>query len=288
MIDCTFAHLPGIRRKGEIRLWHSHIISWRQMIAHSNPHPHFTKKVWARSRKEIIQCQQALEQKNFEFLASQIPEEFHWRMIPDLWKGEETKILFFDIEMSGLDLTNDYITSIATFDGQAPQYFVKNKNLDKFPRYLQKFSAICTFDGERADIPFLQQNFGNNMYIPPIHFDLFSLSRRLHMHGGLKEIEEKFNLSRYNLKGISGESAIYLWKKFQSTQHQKYLDTLLAYNLADVMFLPFLLQEFYNLLRREAQLPSKPMNYQISPFKLPLKPDLDVVKELKVLLEQAN
>ncbi|MCF2141118.1 MAG: ribonuclease H-like domain-containing protein [Candidatus Lokiarchaeota archaeon] len=280
MIDCTFAHLPGIRRKGEIRLWQTHIKNWKEMIAHSHTHPHFTKKTWSTSRKEIIKYQTALEQHDFLFLANHIPEELQWRMIPDLW-GD---ILFLDVEMSGLNLDEDYITTIATFNGKTPKYFVKDQNLSDFPKYFQQFSAFCTFDGERADLPFILKEFKNKFNIesllPPIHFDLFSLSRRLKLHGGLKEIETQFNLSRNNLIGLSGESAIILWKKYQKSGKINYLNTLIAYNLADVMFLPKLLQEFYNQLRIKAQLPSKPMTKTFEAFRLPIQPDLSVIQEI--------
>ncbi|WP_457557564.1 ribonuclease H-like domain-containing protein [Candidatus Harpocratesius sp.] len=286
MIDCTFAHLPGIRRKGEIRLWQTHIKNWREMIAHTSTHPHFTKKIWVKSRKEIIKCQTALEEHNFIFLANQIPEEYQWRMIPDLW-GD---ILFFDVEMTGLDLNEDNITTIATFDGKTPKYFVKDQNLLEFPPYLQQFSAFCTFDGERADVPFIlrefKEKFEMETIIPPIHFDLFPLSRRLHFHGGLKEIESQFHLSRANLVGISGESAIILWKKYKKSGKKNYLNTLIVYNLADVMFLPKLLQEFYNKLRIKAQLPSKAMSLTVEPFQLPIHPDLAIIQEIAEIIHK--
>lgn len=281
MIDRTFAHLPGIRRKGEIRLWNTHVVSWKQMISHTTTHPHFTRKVWTRSRQEIIRCQDALDQKDFEFLAVQIPEEYHWRMIPDMWGN----ILFFDVEMSGLDISSDYITSIATYDGHTPRYFVIGKNLKQFPDYLRNFSAICTFDGERADIPFLQKKFENQIEIPPIHFDLFILSRRLQLKGGLKEIEAMYNLSRSYLEGITGKSAIILWDRFQKTQDPRYLNTLIAYNQADVMFLPYLLQEFYNALKKKVGLPCKLLTNDVEPFEWSFKPDLEVMKEISEQLK---
>lgn len=274
MIECTFAHLPGIRRKGEIRLWQTHITRWENMVAHTTTHPHFTKKVWNRARSAIIPLQTALEERNFTYIANQIPEEYHWRFIPNFWG----KILYIDVEMTGLDIFTDKITTIACFDGEEYRYFVQDKDLHEFVPYLENFDAIATFDGERVDLPFLEKQF--EIQIDQIHFDLFQLSRRLHFQGGLKQLEERFDLNRNDLQGISGKSAIYLWQRYQESKDPSYLNTLIAYNIADVQFLASLLRIFYNLLKRESLLPSRHLSDETIVVDSPLSPNLEVIQEI--------
>ncbi|TFH31063.1 MAG: hypothetical protein E4G98_00835 [Promethearchaeota archaeon] len=280
MIECTFAHLPGIQRKGEVRLWTTHIKTWSEMIAHSATHPHFTKKVWARARSEIIRLQAALDRHDFDFLATEIFEEYHWRLIPNLWG----KILYLDVEMTGLDLEKDEITTIACYTSQEIRYFIKDVDLPEFVPFLNQFDAICTFDGEKGDLPFLNKAFG--IHITQIHFDLFQISRRLHLHGGLKDLEVRFNLSREELSGITGELAIVLWDRYQETHEQKYLDTLVAYNIEDVLHLDSLLQIFYNLLKRENHLPARIMDEPITLPTPPVLPDAGVLQEMIAVLTQ--
>ncbi|MHA1672772.1 MAG: ribonuclease H-like domain-containing protein [Promethearchaeota archaeon] len=282
MIECTFAHLSDVREKGETRLWNTNIRTWKELIAHSSTHPHFTKKVWSRARSEVIKLQEALERQDFDYIANQIYDGYHWRMIPNLWG----KILYLDVEMTGLDLETDVITTIACYTGNEIRYFIRGVDLPDFVPFLNEFDAICTFDGEKGDLPFLNKAFG--IHIDHIHFDLFKLSRRLHMHGGLKDLEVRFNLSREDLTGITGKLAIVLWNRYLETHEQKYLDTLIAYNIEDVLHLDSLLQIFYNLLKREYRLPARLMDETITLPTPPVLPDAGVLKEMLDLLAQMN
>ncbi len=274
MIQCTFQHVPGVHRKGELRLWQSGIINWDKLLDTPQKHPNFTKKLWNRLRTDIIQCKKALEREDYDFFINKFPEDIIWRLIPNL-KG---KILYFDIEATGLDIVEDSITTIATFDGSEIKYFVKGQNLEEFITYIENFDAIATFDGEKMDIPFIQRKLGFDFY--HIHFDLFKISRKLGISGGLKQIENYLGISRNikNLDGIDGKTAIYLWKEYQLTNDTRYLDTLLAYNIEDAVNLEPILSWFYDRLRAKDGLPVKSLKFIPHIDLSPKQPNPEVLK----------
>ena len=274
MIQCTFQHVPGVYRKGELRLWQSGITNWDKLLNTPQKHANFTKKLWNRLRTDIIQCKKALEKNDFDFFINKFPEDIIWRLIPNL----KDKILYFDIEATGLDLVNDSITTIATFDGSEIKYFVKGQNLEEFIPYLEKFDAIATFDGEKMDLPFIEHKFGFDFY--HIHFDLFKISRKLGISGGLKQIENYLEISRNakNLEGIDGKTAIYLWKEYQLTKDSRYLDTLLAYNIEDAVNLEPILSWFYNRLRDKDGVPVKSLKINSNAIISPKQPNSEVLQ----------
>ena len=274
MIQCTFQHVQGVHRKGELRLWQSGITTWDKLLDAPQNHPNFTKKLWNRLRTDIIQCKKALEREDFDFFINKFPEDILWRLIPNL-KG---KILYFDIEATGLDLTEDSITTISTFDGSEIKCFVKGQNLEDFISYLENFDAISTFDGEKMDLPFIERKFGFNFY--HIHFDLFKISRKLGISGGLKQIENYLGISRNtkNLDGIDGKIAIYLWKEYQLTNDKRYLDTLLAYNIEDAVNLEHMLSWFYDRLRDKEELPIKSSKFNSNKIISPKQPNSKVLE----------
>ena len=274
MIQCTFQQVKDVNRKGELRLWQSGITNWDKLLETSQHHPNFTKKLWNRLRTDVIQCKKALEREDFDFFITKFPEDILWRLIPNL-KG---KILYFDIEATGLDLIEDSITTISTFDGSEIKYFVKDQNMEEFIPYLENFDAIATFDGEKMDLPFIESKFGYNFY--HIHFDLFKLSRRLGISGGLKQIEKYLGISRNtkNLDGIDGKSAIYLWKEYQLTNDKQYLDTLLAYNIEDAVNLESILFWFYDRLRAKEGLPVKSLKFKSNNISSPIEPNSKVLE----------
>lgn len=255
MIESTFQHIPNILRKGEIRLWASGITTWQKLIDTPEKHPHFTRKMWQTLKKESIECQHAWEQKNIHYFLQTFPEEIHWRFFPNF----SDQILYFDVEMTGLDVHCDLITTIVAFDGKKLHYFVRDKNLDEFPNLLKKFTAIATFDGIRTDIPFIEKEF--DIQLDKIHFDLFYLSRLVRLTGGLKQIERILGIQRNLPEEMNGEMAIYLWKEYQTTKDPEFLSTLLAYNAEDALHLQEILFDFYEKLRKFERIPEKKKIY---------------------------
>ncbi len=251
MIESTFQHIPNILRKGELRLWKSGITSWQKVVETQEKHPHFTRKVWQSLKKSCIECQQAWKQHDYHYFLRTFPEELHWRIFPNF----SEKILYFDVELTGLDFELDVITTIVAFDGNLLHYFVRGKNLHEFPELLDQFEAIATFDGTRTDIPFIEKEF--QIHVDKIHFDLFTISRLVRLTGGLKQIERILGIHRNLPVEIDGKTAIYLWQEFQTTKDQRCLSTLLAYNTEDAFHLQEILYNFYEQLRKYERIPEK-------------------------------
>ncbi|MHA1584384.1 MAG: ribonuclease H-like domain-containing protein [Promethearchaeota archaeon] len=280
MIECTFSHVKSVYRKGELRLWQSGITSWEKLIAMPNPHPHFTKKMWNNLRKEIINCQKAWKEQNIDYFLTHFDDEQLWRMFTNF----QDKILYFDCEMTGLDINKDELITIAAFDGKTTRFFIKGQNLDDFGEYVQKFPAICTFDGERADIPFIEKDL--KIFLDNIHFDLFKMSRFLGLSGGLKQIEFRLGINRDDLTGVDGRFAIELWRLYKLTNDEQYLETLLAYNAEDAVNLEEILYSFYLLLQKQEHFPEKRILHEKSHINIPYSANPSIIEEITTILEE--
>ena len=89
--------------------------------------------------------------------------------------------------------------------------------------------------------------------------------RSLGITGGLKGCEKKLGIDRKELDGVDGYFAVLLWREYLKSGNRAALDTLLAYNIEDVVNLETLMVIAYN------------MNLDATPFsgelRLPLEPD---------------
>ena len=98
--------------------------------------------------------------------------------------------------------------------------------------------------------------------------------------GGLKGCERQFGISRGDLENIDGFFAVFLWREYEKHKNLKALDTLLAYNIEDVLNLEYLIHRAYNLKIADIpfknsltlEVPQKPIN--------PFSPDLKLVSDL--------
>ena len=77
------------------------------------------------------------------------------------------------------------------------------------------------------------------------------LLRSLGYTGGLKGCEKKAGIDRGELDGLDGYSAVLLWNDYQRNKNPKSLETLLAYNIQDVVNLENLMVLSYNLKLKE-------------------------------------
>jgi hypothetical protein len=99
--------------------------------------------------------------------------------------------------------------------------------------------------------------------------------------GGLKGCEMKAGVDRGDLCGVDGYFAVLLWNEYQRNKNHKALETLLAYNIQDVINLESLMVFSYNL-----KLKGTPFNesHQLavpSSPKLPFQADLETIDRIK-------
>ncbi len=272
MLDSTFLHIQGIGSKTEQKIWNYGILTWDDFSATeplflSKPKRHFISD-------QLELARQYLSAKPIYF-TDRLPASQHWRIFPHF----RDRTAFLDIETTGLDSFRNTITTIALYDGTNIYTYVYDDNLEEFVKDISKYDVLVTFNGKCFDLPFLENYFG--IKLNKAHIDLRYVLRSLGYSGGLKKCEKYFGIDRGNLDGVDGYFAVLLWHEYQSTGNPKALETLLAYNIEDVVNLEFLMIEAYN-----KNLENTPFqnSYRVTPaITPPLKyfPDRDLVEHLK-------
>jgi uncharacterized protein YprB with RNaseH-like and TPR domain len=99
---------------------------------------------------------------------------------------------------------------------------------------LEGVDTLCTFNGDRFDLPILERRLRVNLRQQFASLDLLRECRRAGLKGGLKRMEERFGISR-NTRGMGGWDALQLWARYENDGDQEALRVLLEYNREDVM-----------------------------------------------------
>jgi uncharacterized protein YprB with RNaseH-like and TPR domain len=207
-----------------------------------------------------------LEEDNPSYFAEQLSNSEHWRLFPDF----RDSVAYLDIETTGLGVGH-YITTIAIYDGKQIFEYVQGENLDEFKQDIEKYKVLVTYNGKSFDVPFIERYF--NIKLTQANIDLRYVLRSLGYSGGLKECERQLGINRKDLADIDGYAAVLLWNEFKRHKNSKALETLLAYNVQDVLNLETLLVMAYN--KNIAKTPfgnSHRLSMPVSP-KNPFEPD---------------
>ena len=99
---------------------------------------------------------------------------------------------------------------------------------------LEGVDTICTFNGDRFDLPILERQVRVDLRNQFHSLDLLRECRRAGLKGGLKQMEERFGIAR-RPRGMSGWAALKLWARYEHEGDRAALDVLLEYNREDVM-----------------------------------------------------
>jgi uncharacterized protein len=99
---------------------------------------------------------------------------------------------------------------------------------------LEGVETICTFNGDRFDLPLLERQTQLDLRGGFRSLDLLRECRRVGIKGGLKKLEERFGIARES-RGMSGWDALHLWARYETEADEEALRQLLAYNREDVM-----------------------------------------------------
>ncbi len=94
--------------------------------------------------------------------------------------------------------------------------------------------TLCTYNGDRFDLPILERRTGLNLRARFKSLDLLRECRRVGLKGGLKRMEERFGIARAT-RGMNGWDALQLWARYENEADQEALRMLLEYNREDVM-----------------------------------------------------
>lgn len=233
MLTHSFCQLPAVGAKTELKLWQQGITNWVELRATDKaPISPLARKLLPES---LDACEQALATQDAGFFADKLPSRAAWRLYPHF----RERCVFLDIETTGLSPQDDHITSVAIIVNGVPQTFVYEQNLDDLHDAIADCAVLVTFSGKTFDAPILQQQLG--LRLPPAHIDLRYVLASLGLKGGLKSIEHQLGLGREELEGVDGAFAVRLWHHYITHRDDRALETLLAYNLADVISLETLL-----------------------------------------------
>ena len=243
MLEHTFRHIPGIGPKTEKKLWSAGIHTWDE-FAQRGPTPFSTKK------RDLIagylrESRQQHRLNNPHFFADLLSANLHWRFFPEFRKS----IAYIDIETTGLDRYYESITTIALYNGKSIFYYVRDQNLDDFLDEIKKYKILVTYNGKLFDVPFIERYF--NTKLDHAHIDLRYLLGSLGYKGGLKACEYQLGLDRGDLKEVDGFFAVLLWHDYRMNGNKRALETLLAYNIQDVLNLEYLMITAYNMKIRK-------------------------------------
>ena len=243
MLKNTFLHIPGIGNKTEQQIWDSGIHSWKDFT--QNCPIRLSQSKIDTIIRSLEESRQHIKSNNPNYFSDLLPANLHWRFFPEF---RQTTV-YLDIETTGLESRQNKITTIALYNGNSITYYVNGYNLDNFLDEIKKYKVIVTYNGKCFDVPFIESYFG--IKLDNAHIDLRYILGSLGYKGGLKGCEVLLGIDRGDLKNIDGFFAVLLWYDYRKNGNQKALETLLAYNIQDVLTLENLMIISYNMKIRE-------------------------------------
>ncbi len=244
MLTCSFIHIPGVGPITERKIWKAGVTTWQDFLESERTArlgPIRTRKVGDGVRSSI----EELERRNHRYFRRQLPGRETWRAYGEF----RDSVAYLDIETTGMESRTDEITIIGLYDGDRFRSYVGAETRE-FPRDLERFRVIVTFNGASFDLPFLRRALPE-LRLHQIHIDLRHVLARLGMKGGLKSIEKRMGIARTpRTRDLKGLDAVYLWDKYSGGDEEA-LEILLEYNMEDVVNLKDLMEMAYQGLKAE-------------------------------------
>lgn len=282
MLKNTFCHIKGVGKKREDILWEHGILCWEDALERDNLEPLITEHTKgitreladgiSRGARESIE---RLADSDLPYFMKRLHPAEQWRVFPEF----RDRAVYFDIETDGLSFDNGRITTISLYDGRAVNTYIHGGNLEEFPGDFSGYQLIVSYNGKRFDMPFINNYFSTRIVIP--HIDLCPVMHSLGFYGGLKGTEKALGIDRGELDGVDGYFAVLLWYEYENNDNMNALETLLAYNIEDVVNLETLMIEAYN--RRIAEIPA--FKHKTLPMperpEIPFKPDYSLVERYR-------
>jgi len=273
MLDRTFCHIRGIGPKAERKLWDAGIQTWQDALSADKLHlsPAKTETL----RQTIAESVHHAGKGNASFFAEALPAAEHWRLFATF----RDRVAYIDIETTGLGGPSDYITTIALYDGTDLRYYLHGANLDDFANDIEDYDLLISYNGKTFDVPFIREYLGIPMH--HAHIDLRYILASLGFKGGLKNCEKDLGLDRGELAGIDGFFAVLLWYDFYNKGNRKALETLIAYNMMDVVNLEHLMVMAFNLKAANTPFADALRIPAPNPPEIPFKPHAETVERLR-------
>jgi len=235
MLTHSFRHLPGIGQAREQKLWANGIHCWENALNCKGPCP---CRLTDAARDVLAESPDRLADGDASWFAQKLPRDESWRLCSHF----AHRTAYVDIETTGGPGPVN-ITTIALFDGKRVRTYVQGRDLDRFCDDIREFPLVVTFNGRCFDAPILQREL--KVALPAAHVDLRFLLKSVGVSGGLKACEQRLGMHREELDGLDGYFAVLLWQEYETRGDEQALETLLAYNAADVLSMPVLLEYAY-------------------------------------------
>lgn len=272
MLKNTFCHIPGIGIKSEKKLWDIGFNDWDDFFRSGNV-------LLSSPKYEKIKCfieesLQNLENNNPKYFESRLPSQLLWRMFPEF----KEHVAYLDIETTGLYNFNE-ITTIALYDGNNIYYYINGQNLENFVDDILNYKLIVTYNGRCFDVPFIENYF--KIRLNHAHIDLRYILKSLGFKGGLKGCETQIGIDRGELRGINGYFAVLLWQEYKIYGNQKALETLLAYNIEDVVNLETLMVMAYNMKLKDTPFLNSHKLWMPSSPVIPFRPHNQTIEKIR-------
>jgi uncharacterized protein YprB with RNaseH-like and TPR domain len=274
MIRNTFVHIPGIGPKAEAHLWEMGFMNWDAFASHGQAG--LSPNRWAFIQKGLDESKVHISRNDPNYFANRLNSRFHWRLFPEF----RHVTAYLDIETTGMSASYDNITVIGLYDGESLFFYVKDRNLDAFREDIDKYKVIVTYNGKCFDIPFIREAMG--LAMNHAHIDLRFVLASLGFSGGLKGCERQVGIHRGEVTGLDGYDAVLLWNLYWSTGNEKALETLLAYNLQDVVNLEALLVMAYNLKLKETPFADSHQLPMPTLPKIPFVGDFGIIEQIRM------
>ncbi len=269
MLENTFCHIPGVSVRFERMLWENGIHTWNDFMEKGGMQGPVGK--FRDICRHLRNSMDHMWVQDPGFFARSLPSRHHWRLFPAFRKSTA----YLDIETTGMGSPDDHITTIALYDGNSIFHYVYGENLDSFRDEIRRYDVLVTYNGKCFDLPFIRRTLGAPA--PRVHIDLMHVLRALGITGGLKGCERKLGIDRKELDGVDGFFAVLLWREYLKSGDRAALETLLAYNIEDVVNLETLMVLAYN------------MNLKTTPFSdklrlpLPERPRVPFVADVETI-----
>lgn len=276
MLIHTFHHIAGIGEKTEQQLWAAGVTDWERATGPAADRlPPKRRQALASGIHESIRYLERQDPGYFERL---LPAHLHWRFFPEF----RQQSAYLDIETDGLDMFGGRITTIALYDGRDIRWYVNGENLDQFVSDIARYKVIITYNGKCFDIPFIENYF--DICMPHAHIDLRYVLGSLGYRGGLKRCEIALGIDRGELTGIDGFLAPMLWSDYANYHNRKALETLLAYNIEDVVNLEPLMVMAYNMKIAHTPFAESHRIARPEAPQIPFRADTETVEKFRRLL----
>ncbi len=275
MLRNTFCHIPGIGLQTEGRLWSSGLFTWEEFLRQESSRKVVGRARFGSVRRYLEQSLYQLQQSRCDYFAERLPAAQQWRLFSEF----QSSTAYLDIETTGMGGRNDHITTIALYDGESVYHYVCGRNLEDFKERIGAYKLLVTYNGKCFDLPFIR----NTLRIPMdhAHIDLRYVLGSLGYRGGLKSCERQLGIERFELEGVDGFFAVLLWRDYLYNGNPKALDTLLAYNIEDVVNLETLMVLAYNAKLQETPFSESLLLHVPGPPANPFRADLATLERIR-------